>query len=94
MDIIQLIQAVGVPVTLLLLVLIWLWRAGQYLAVQVVKPWTERHMAFIDRIETNTLQQAVILAAVVRTQEQHAAALNELVKTLEAIRVKVSGDKQ
>lgn len=79
MDAVQLIQSVGVPVGLLLILLVAMWRTLQWSAMNIIKPWTERHIAFLDRVEKTVIEQAIVLAAVIKIVQGNEKALEELV---------------
>lgn len=85
MDWLQLFQTIGIP-TLFLAGALWVMaRLQHWLMLNVVKPWTDRHLLFVDRLERSTTEYTIVLAAVLRTQEQHAKVLTEISRSLTEI---------
>jgi len=85
LDWVQLFQTLGIPILFLGGALWVMLRLQHWLMVNVVKPWTDRHLLFVDRLERSTTEYTIVLAAVLRTQEQHAKVLTEISRTLTEI---------
>ncbi|MGH7179153.1 MAG: hypothetical protein ACREJC_17375, partial [Tepidisphaeraceae bacterium] len=86
MDLPTLIQTFGLPIGLLLALLFAFWRISNWLAVNVVKPLTDRHILFLDRVESLLVSQsASILKSIDTVSERHVDLQRNNVEHLKAI---------
>lgn len=90
MDYLQLFQTLVLPLLFLAGVLAMLLMAGRWLILHVVRPWTERHLSFVDRMQQATTEHTIVLAAMLKAQEQHVRVLTQMVITLRAIQTDVT----
>lgn len=84
-DYLALIQNFGLPITLLLGLLVALWRTGKWVGTNVVQPVAARHVLFVERIERLTVEQTQMLGRISQTQNQQTDLQVVANKQLEAI---------
>ena len=92
-DVATFLRDFGLPVTLLLALLYMLWRAGSWAGVNVLKPITDKHVEFVDKLAESQKQlsdtqerQAETLDAIAKTQEQQVRLGQENAAELRALR--------
>lgn len=80
MDVMQLVQSVGVPMTILIFVGFALWKVAGWVREDIVKPVVTKHMTFMDNLE-NTLHTQTEIQ---KLQAENCARQVELLNALKA----------
>ena len=93
MDYVQLLQTIVLPFLFYGGVLWVLSHSSRWLLVHVVQPWTERHLAFVDRMERSTVEHTIVLTAILKVQEEHARCLAEITRTLKMLQDDAGNNK-
>lgn len=57
----QFIEKQGVSVAVLVFLCYVLWRCGSWLATEVIKPVTSKHITFVDRVENVVVEMKEVL---------------------------------
>jgi len=66
MELIQIAKEFGIPVAFLVFICGAIWKISSWLGENVVKPMTERHIKFVDKIENSILEQTKNLEALTK----------------------------
>ena len=80
----ELVERLGFPIALSL-ILLWMgWRAGRWIANQVIIPVRDAHINFLGTLQITQQQQAVSLNSLAILQEQHALETSYIRQLLES----------
>lgn len=91
MDVLPIFQTFGIPLGLLLIVLAGGWRAGRWLAANVLRPLTAAHIDFLGTLSMTQQQQSDTLKTIAQTQERQAKLQEDHTRELHALRQTMEG---
>lgn len=85
-DIVEIAKTLGIPATILGVLLWAVWRSGSWLAVEVLKPLTASHVDLMESIKSTQERQADTLDQIAQTQSQQAQYQADHANELRAVR--------
>ena len=85
MDFTKIATEFGVSVALMVVFLFAAYRAGSWIAINVVKPLADRHLVFIERIEKVQGEQALTLHEIATGKEKQAELEQQVIMQLKVL---------
>jgi len=84
-DYVALVQQFGIMGSILVGVLLTVYRAGKWIGVHILQPVAERHIAFVERLEKIQLEHGATLKELSHIQQQQTEILQAQVVQLTAL---------
>ena len=85
MDFTKIATEFGVSVALLMVFLYSTYRAGSWIALNVVKPLADRHLIFIEKIEKVQVEQALTLHEIATSKQKQAELEQQVILQLKVL---------
>jgi len=85
-DWVTLINTVGLPIALLIVILAVLWKAMVWMANHVAKPMVDKHIQFLDAVIKGVDQITRTQQALMQSQAEIAAVLGRINEHLQTLR--------
>ena len=72
------IEKFGIPTGVLLVLLLFIWRAGVWIRDKIATPIVDKHLSLISKIEANDDKQTASLASLAESNKRQTEILGQL----------------